>query len=818
MLPPLDFRAFLEASPHASALLDAQLRIEALNPEYVRQSGRAASALLGRELCQVFVCTPGSAHDGGTLLSLSARRARDTGQADTVPLLRFPADDQAPHAAFSEDYWSVTHTPVRDAAGAVAWIVQQALRTAIGDALPQLTDASAQRCEATQAVLQTNRALFGERLRLTRLFEQAPGFMCYLGGRDLVFELANRAYYRLMGQGQVIGRPARQVFRGEAGTAVLARLDEACATGRPVLGRDAPLRVRRRPGRRMTVYVDYVIQPVLDGQGEVTGVFVQGHDVTDKKRALDALRRERSDLAGRVSQTRRALRDSEAERRQAEQALAQSQKMEAVGRLTGGVAHDFNNVLQIIGGNLELLRSDWSHADLRAHCRLDAAVDAVRRGAHLASQLLSFARRQPLQAVPLDLGALVARLEPLMRRILGETVTYRVDVPAQLWHTRADGNHLENVLLNLAINARDAMPDGGSLSVSLRNAHLDRNDIEGWPDAVPGEHVCIAMRDTGCGMSEAVRQRAFEPFFTTKPEGRGTGLGLSMTYGFVRQSGGQVRIDSVPGRGTTIALYLPRCVQAPAAAPREQAAEVLGGRESVLVVEDDEAVRDTAVEMLRGLGYRVASADCGESALALLAAGQHFDLLFSDVMMPGRVDTRALIEAVRAGQTPAAVLLTSGHTQETLDPAVAGAGQLALLNKPYRRDELARQVRAALAQGGRRRVQRVLLVEDDPNAREASAALLEALGHEVASVGSGGEALRHLDGAQHWDVLLTDYQLPDFDGVRLMQLAAERRPGLRLVCASGAPPETLVGADAPAVSFLTKPFDLEGLDRVLRGV
>jgi PAS domain S-box-containing protein len=394
-------------------------------------------------------------------------------------------------------------------------------------------------------------------------------------------------------------------------------------------------------------------------------------------------------------------RDVTEERKQAqmmgkmEDALRQSQKMEAIGKLTGGVAHDFNNILQVIAGNLELLKLEFA-GNARAGHRLQQARFSVERGAKPTSQLLSFARRQPLQPVPTNLRRVLQEMEDLLRRAVGESVEIESVVSGGLWTTAVDRNQFENVVLNLAINARDAMKGAGKLTFELGNAFLDDDYARQHAEVTPGQYVLFAVSDTGSGMTDEVMERVFEPFYTTKREGEGTGLGLSMVYGFVKQSGGHIKVYSEPGCGTTFKIYLPRVHQDEAKEFDRRSTPVTGGTETILIVEDDLAVQAMAVDMLSSLGYKTLKAVDGQSALGILHSGIHIDMLFTDVVMPGPVQVPDLARQAKAILPEIAVLFTSGYTQN----AIVHGGKLdagvELISKPYRREDLARKIRYVL--------------------------------------------------------------------------------------------------------------------------
>ena len=382
------------------------------------------------------------------------------------------------------------------------------------------------------------------------------------------------------------------------------------------------------------------------------------------------------------------------ERKRVEENLRQSQKMEAVGQLTGGIAHDFNNLLMIIGGSLEMLRRRVPH-DPTMHRLLDAASQSVVRGGRLNQQLLAFARRQDLREEVICVDDIVPSLHELIERAVGEDVKIQIRSDSAPWFCRTDPHQLETAVLNLAINARDAMPAGGVLVLSTANRVVDPHTAQAW-EAQPGEYVVVSVSDTGAGMSGDIVKRVFEPFFTTKEIGRGTGLGLSQVYGFAKQCGGFVSISSLAGRGTEVTIHLPRTSppkmqqgQEPTAAGRVE------GHARILVVEDDSAVRAITSEMLRELGYTVFQADTGRSALDAIAS-QPIDLVFSDVILPDGISGVDLAREVQAIAPNTHVLLTSGYTAQRLN--LLGQGErLAVLHKPYNETQLSEAISAALA-------------------------------------------------------------------------------------------------------------------------
>jgi PAS domain S-box-containing protein len=533
---------------------------------------------------------------------------------------------------------------------------------------------------------------------------------------------------------------------------------------------------------------------------------------------VDAIRDVDGVLVGFAKITRDITQRTQLE--EAREALQHSQRLEAVGKLTGGVAHDFNNILQVIGGSLQLLSG--SVAGIPAAQRhLNMALSAVDRGGKLAAQLLAFARRQPLQPSVLNPGRVVRGLEDLVQRAVGEGVQVETVVSASLWNALLDPHQLENVLLNLAINARDAMPGGGKLTIELSNTMLDDSYVSVAHEVPPGQYVLLAISDTGTGMPPDVLARAVEPFFTTKGEGQGTGLGLSMAYGFVKQSGGHFRIYSEVGHGTTIKAYFPRSLEAEQALPEPASGEVTGGSETILVVEDDPNVQATVVGMLNELGYHVLRADNADTALAVLRAGVRCDLLFTDVVMPGKIKSTELARQARMLLPNLKVLYTSGYTQNAiihggrLDPGVE------LLSKPYRREKLAAKVHQMLGGQDRPAVPppaadaavvrapqadglRVLLIDDDAQARELYRDILQAAGHRIAEAPTATDAMAVL-GRDSFDAAVIDYSLPDLDGLSLAHSIVAAHPGLALVFASGYG-SLVSGASDLAARVLTKPF------------
>lgn len=471
----------------------------------------------------------------------------------------------------------------------------------------------------------------------------------------------NRAAERIFGfmAAEVIGKPYPLV--PETGRAEFEATFARVRNGEII--RDMEVRRLRKDGS----FVDVVFSgvPLLNAEGKLRGALFTLDDVTEKKTI--------------------------------QQQLAQAQKMEAVGQLTGGIAHDFNNVLGAVVGNLDLAVDRLQDQPDTQEMVRDA-LDAALRGAELVKRLLAFARKQPLQPQVIDVRTAFGELGPLLKLSLGEQISIETSAAADIWPVRVDPVQLQNAILNLAINARDAMPDGGRLSVAATNFDLDEAFAPIYPDLKPGAYVAIAVSDTGSGMSPEILARVFEPFFSTKGTGKGTGLGLSMVYGTIRQSGGAVKIYSEIGKGTTVRLFLPRVETAAddaSAAAAEPDPVLPTGRERILVVEDSPDMRKVATGILAGLGYAIVEAENADEALRALRR-QPIDLVFSDVVMPGSLDGLGLAREVLRRHPGLPVLLTSGFSSKVATDGEIQTLGAELIVKPYRRAELAGLVRRLL--------------------------------------------------------------------------------------------------------------------------
>lgn len=697
----VDFQQLFEHAPVPLMVLDRHLRYVAANRAYREVTASTLESLIGRCLFDVFPDEPGDANRRGVdMLRGSLECVLATGRADTLALIPYKVPQRTAQGTELVDrYWSATHTPLRNEQGEVAWVLQHTedvtelhtLRRAAAAA--QMDDGrlmadghvGTRVLARARRVQQQNALLLREREHLQSLFEQAPGFVCILRGPDHVFDIANAAYRAMVGREDLLGQPLGQVLPEVVEQGFMGLLDSVAASGNAYVGQASRVMLER-DGALREFFLDFIYQPIQEVDGTVSGVFVLGHDVTDRVLAHQRLLEHQERLEEQVQQRTRELADAEA-------ALRHAQKLEAVGRLTGGIAHDFNNLLQVVSGNLQLLQSGV-HDNPVAQRRLANASTAVERGARLASQLLSFGRRQPLQPQAVDVAELVHGMGDMLQRVLGGAIALTVRTGEALWHAWADPAQMENALLNLAINARDAMRGEGEILIEVDNAAVHAET--GSAELPAGDYLRLSLGDNGCGMSADVRTQAFEPFFTTKAEGQGSGLGLSMVYGFAKQSGGHVAIASALGEGTTVTLYLPRAeapVETEAAAP---AAPGVGGHETILVVEDDTQVRTTVVELLDELGYGVLTAGNGEEALSVLASAPSVDLLFTDVMMPGAIRGAKLVSEARKLHPRIAVLHTSGYPRDgIMEGGLLNQG-VHLLGKPYTRDAMARALRQLL--------------------------------------------------------------------------------------------------------------------------
>jgi PAS domain S-box-containing protein len=561
---------------------------------------------------------------------------------------------------------------------AIAVVIDVTERKRAEDALRQLTDTLEQRViERTEALATANRRLLAEidervlaqaalrrEEQLSELVIESSNDGVIAIDTAMRHTLWNAAAETMTGlpRAAVLGRTVGEVFPTVPGSVVEAAWRGALAgTTSAIQDRRFAITQTGRSG----VY-DASFAPLRGSDGSIIGALGVMRDTTQQRRTEEALR--------------------------------QAQKMEAVGQLTGGVAHDFNNLLTVIGGNIETLQRRLP-PDSKLIRLTEAALRGADRAATLTHRLLAFSRRQPLDPKPVEPNRLVTGMSDLLRRTLGEAIEVETVVGAGAWRIRCDPNQLESAILNLAVNARDAMPHGGKLTIETANSYVDEAYAATQAEMTSGQYVVIAVSDTGTGMTPEVVEKAFEPFFTTKEVGQGTGLGLSQVYGFVKQSGGHVRIYSEPGEGTTIKLYLPRLVGADdvVEAADDAAAAPAGARhETILVVEDDDDVRHYSVEQLRDLGYDVLEAPDGSSALEMIERHPEILLLFTDVALPGGLNGRQLADAAQLKRPELKVLFTTGYARNAIVHHGALDPDVELIGKPFTYVNLAAKIRQVL--------------------------------------------------------------------------------------------------------------------------
>lgn len=958
VLSGVDIFQVFNTAPNPYVIFDRDLVIVGLNAAYEAVTMRKHDDIIGQKLFDAFPSDPESGP--GRLLRNSLARVLKTASVDHLPLITYPI--ARPDGSMEERYWSASHTPLFGSDGKVEFILQHTVDVTELHQLRQNAGANALTIQSdmlrrADAVIVENVELGEERGFLRNLFEQAPSFIAVLTGPDHVFSVTNAAYRQLIGHRNIIGHGVREALPELKEQGFFEILDQVYRSGeayrdtgaRVLLNRDAQSASEER-------FVNFIFQPMADADNKVTGIFVQGYDVTDQVRAEEAARESETRfrslaqsmpnhawtgladgsldwfndrvyeysglteaelagtgwarmvhqddvgdaakawqvavLAGEEYETEFRLRRHDGQYRwhiaravpikdeqgnvvrwvgsntdiedqkqteawlaelnetlearveertreltQTQDVLRQTQKMEAIGTLAGGIAHDFNNLLQVISGNLQLLARDVGGNEL-TQARVNNALSGVTRGARLAAQLLAFSRRQPLEPKVINVGRLIRDMDEIMRRSLGEAVEIETVIGGGLWNTLADPGNVENALLNLAINARDAMDGRGKLTIEAGNASLDDTYSRLNDDVAPGQYVMIAVSDNGTGMSADTISKVFEPFFTTKPEGKGTGLGLSMVYGFVKQTGGHVKIYSELGLGTSIKIYLPRAhaeedriVEAEQGAPR-------GAGETVLVAEDDAAVRETAVALLTDLGYQVLTAENARKALDIIETGVKIDLLFTDVVMPGTMKSTELAREAARQRPGLAILFTSGYTENSIVHDGRLDSGVHLLSKPYTSDAMARKVRQVLdkAAGSGTAAAAdnvstiepaaatttpenakglvVLLCEDDVLIRMSTADMLTDMGMTVIEAGSGTEALEAIAG-NAIDVLITDVGLPDFSGLELAVRIRETAPDLPVIFATGHT-EVPGSESLQKTMILTKPYIESMIDNCLR--
>jgi PAS domain S-box-containing protein len=626
--PPIAayFADFFENSAHDLFVLDVRqdgrFVFEHINPALTKSTGYTYEMLVGRSPEEVL--TPSN---------ISALAARYRACAETRQRVEYDVTAVTPLGEM------IRHTilvPIVDRSG----VVRKVLGTSTD--VTALRDAETKLASQTQELRELVDRLVNERA-LSELIIENSGDGIIVVDTELRYLEWNPAIESIHGKTreEVLGKTVFDIDPGFANHQV------GNAWRKAISGRRAEIRDYRFLSRvrGAEVIYDADFTPIYSRAGAIVGAVCILHETTDRRRVEEMLR--------------------------------QSQKLEAVAQLTGGVAHDFNNLLTAVIGCLDLIAHQIDSP--RATKLIEIARRSAERGAQLVQQLLAFARRQSLHIVSVDIGSLLTEIEVLLRNAAGEAIEVAfVPATVRLWRTKIDRAQFEAAVMNLVINSRDAMPLGGRITV--RAVNLSAADLPRDVDLASGDYVALTVEDTGDGMTPEIAARAFDPFFTTKEVGKGTGLGLSMVHGFAMQSGGGLRLESAPGVGTCVTLYLPRERSATKAAREEPAAELRGGAGTVLVVEDDEQVRAISVEMLSSLGYRVHIARDGREALAILESGEAVDLLFTDLVMPGGMSGIELARQACRIKPGLAVLLTTGYAQQQN----AGPNEFPVIAKPFR--------------------------------------------------------------------------------------------------------------------------------------
>ncbi len=606
-------------------------------------------------------------HDAMDTLGPSIDRAY-AGEAAYVDDIAFVRDRDGDPV---EAHFALSFTPARDASGMVAGLF----------------------CTCTEITRQVlaERRLTVEHDQLRQMFEQVPGIIAMLEGPEHRFVLANAAFRQPIPGREIIGKPFRDVMPELVEQGILSLLDRVYSTGEPFRGEAIPFRfVRDRDQPAEERIADIVYQPITDAAGKVTGIFMEGVEVTERVRTEARLRESEVRLRRLNEELQERVAAAVGEREDALQQLHEAQKLETLGQLTGGVAHDFNNLLTPIVGSLDLLRRRLPE-DPKIERLIDGALQAADRARTLVSRLLAFGRRQVLQPRPTDVDTLLQGMTDLIQRTIGHHISVIMEPAADLPAARVDPNQLELAILNLAINARDAMPGGGTLTITAQPAMLARGNE---PGLAAGQYIRLSVIDTGTGMDAATLKRAIEPFFTTKGVGKGTGLGLSMIHGLAGQLGGALTLSSTPGVGTHVDLWLPVAevteVTAPSPSLHPAPMRRSEGAATILLVDDEELARMSVSAMLADLGYSVVEAGSGAKALQLLEDSVEADAIVTDYLMPG-MNGGEFIEEARKLRPGLPALIVTGYA------TVTGIGaDIPLLTKPFRHEELAEKVSALL--------------------------------------------------------------------------------------------------------------------------
>lgn len=671
-----NFQLLFEALPHLVLVLTPgpDFIMVAANEGRVRGTNTRREDCIGRSIFEVFGRNPdGQSEFGAGVLRASLERVVQTGKPDRMAITKYDIPRPASEGGgFEVRYWSPLNVPVLDDRGEVRYIIHQT---------EDVTDQVLAEQHSS-----THLKLADERFRAALLASEAGIFDWYIDEHSFY---CDSALQQLFGLPDVLTSEPVERFLDHVHVAdrgiVRAALAE-CVHGKDFV---VEFRLKRDAGRQWLLSKGKVFRDAAGNPSYVTGTCA---DITARKQAEKALSDLNETLEARVAA-------EVAERSRVEDTLHQAQKMEAVGQLTGGIAHDFNNLLTGVIGSLELMQRRRRSGDETNDERyITAAVTSAQRAAALTQRLLAFSRRQTLDLKPLEVNPLVASLEDLLHRTTREDITVTTHLAAGLALVRMDANQLESAVINLAINARDAMPDGGTITITTAAVHLTPEEGAAM-DLAEGDYVTLTVADTGVGMTPEVLAKVFEPFYTTKPIGQGTGLGLSMVYGYMRQANGGVRILSQPGKGTQVQLYMPCLGGDLDILPSEESRSApLGVGEVVLVVEDEAVVRSLIVEVLGELGYQTLEAGNAQEAMPFLENPQRIDLMISDVGLPG-MNGRQLADLAQANRPELKVLLATGYAEGS---NVEGylAANMEIITKPFAIDALANKISEMLNPGG----------------------------------------------------------------------------------------------------------------------
>jgi len=676
---PLDYQAIFNAAPALQLILapDRDFTILAANAAQLRATGTRREQSVGRPVFEVFRNNPDDPREFGSgALRASLERVMHNRTADHMAITRYDIPRAARDGGgFEERYWRPVNVPVLDESGAVHCIIHQVE-------------------DVTGQVKQQDSALapVDERLRAALLASGAGTFHWQLSDGSLQVD---SALQQIVGLAPGERLDSLEQFVEQVDQADRERVRHAFYSGRE--GRDFIVEFRLNSAR--SAWLVCRAKVFRDAQGRLAYIAGACTDITTRKQAEEALRVSENRLRQLNEELEARVAAEVRERTRTEDALRQAQKMEAVGQLTGGIAHDFNNLLTGIVGSLDLMQRRHARGEQDLDRYINAAVTSAQRAAALTQRLLAFSRRQTLHLKPVDVNQLVASLEDLLHRTTGENIKLETRLSAGLLPACMDANQLESAVINLVINARDAMPHGGHVTVSTAAFVMGDRPDPAKRGLTAGDYILLSVTDTGTGMAPEVIERAFEPFFTTKPIGQGTGLGLSMVYGFIKQAKGYVQIESQPGRGSRVCLYLP-VHHGEAVTPLPESESVPNGAgEIILVVEDEPVVRSLVVEVLNDLGYETIEAGDATEALPSLEDGQRIDLLITDVGLPG-MNGRQLADVARQHRPSLKVLFATGYAERATAKDFLGR-DMAVITKPFAIETFASKVREMLgAQAG----------------------------------------------------------------------------------------------------------------------